>query len=193
MASLGARTARILAGSLLTGCVFGGNPTPSGQTEPQHYEHKGLSFAYPSSWHAQRYEFVSTFFAALVYLSNQPMRPPCTTTTNDQETSISCGRPVRELQPGGIVAWWGAGGMPTWRFQDQSGSPMRVSGRAAKISISSPGTCQDIGASESITVIVQRPRIPDNYFAITACLKGPDIEVLEHQARAVIDSTVLPR
>jgi hypothetical protein len=70
---------------------------------------------------------------------------------------------------------------------------MRVSGRAAKISISSPGTCQDIGASESITVIVQRPRIPDNYFAITACLKGPDIEVLEHQARAVIDSTVLPR
>jgi hypothetical protein len=191
MTMLGRRNSFTLVGCLLTACMFACTASSNGAGW-LNYDHDGLSFRYPASWHAQHFDVVSSFFSSSVYLRNQPMHAPCTKTMIGNGVSISCRQPIDALLPGGVLAWWGSGGMPTWRFGDQPGSRIRLSGRDAKITIERPGTCRNLGADETISVVARNLELFDNYYSFEACLRGPGLKALEGQARAMIDSVTLP-
>jgi hypothetical protein len=48
-------------------------------TTSRRFADRYLAFSYPSGWEARAYAEVSSFTDALVFLSSQPMHPPCTT------------------------------------------------------------------------------------------------------------------
>ena len=125
-----------------------------------------------------------------MYLSNRDMHPPC----NDGE----CGLPVTELEPGGIVAWWSANGMPGWTFDAAEGDPITVAGRRAKLSIlkgnpgwTPSGACGPIGADWAIRAVVERLDVSDNWYELDACIRGPGAAMFESQVRALLASTTL--
>ena len=89
-----------------------------------------ISFRYPAGWQAESDpEDVSNFWALVVYLSNQPLHPPCAITID----SKTCGPPLSRLSKGSILAVWSEDAFPGWTFKRARGMPLRVGGHRAKL------------------------------------------------------------
>jgi hypothetical protein len=160
------------------------------------YDSEGVRFEYPSCWTATSYGEESTFSTSLVDLSNQTMHDPCTTTTSAPGGPFqitTCRLPIASLAPHGILVRWSNNGSPRWNLNQQSGTPLTVGGRPAREQIRgrsmlSSTICGSIGADESISVEVAETEA-DNYYGMTACLRGPDAAVAISQIRAMLAST----
>jgi hypothetical protein len=151
-----------------------------------------LSFQYPASWTARRYSETSSFRTYLVYLSNQPMVTPCRTTSSGPAGatfSTECGLAVRHLHSGGVLAWWSENGFAGWSFdKNAKGEALTVGGYRAKLLVE-PG-CHGIGGEESMTTVVEYPTEPSyNWYEFDACVRGPGIDQVETQVRALLAST----
>src|SRR5258708_731073 len=69
---------------------------------------------FPARWSIQQPSIQPTMGALLVYLSNQPMHDPCTTTNNGAGViTQTCGSPIASLHPNSVLASWSTGGDPT--------------------------------------------------------------------------------
>jgi hypothetical protein len=156
------------------------------------YEDQDISFAHPSSWTATPYKDQSSFTRTLVDLSNLPMHAPCTTNTTVDGTQTACGWPVNRLSKDGVLIVWEADGFPGWSLQTTPGISMKIGGLAARRNVARPGDCAGIGATETITVSIQRAAA-DNYFRMRACLAGPDRASAEDQVGAMLQSVSFPR
>jgi len=142
-------------------------------------EFESLSFNYPASWRAIAYQSRSSFSTTIVYLSNQSLPAPC--------PDGSCGPGVPKLQPGGFIAWWSERG--TFTFDLLAGDPLTVGGRQAKLSIQNK-RCWP-GGNVLMSVVVERPEAPDNWYEFDACIGGPGVAEVESQLRALLASTTL--
>jgi hypothetical protein len=63
-----------------------------------------------------------------------------------------------------------------------------VGGLPAREQVSRPGLCSSIGADETIVVDAART-VPYNYYAMTACLRGPDLTQAASQVQRMLAST----
>jgi hypothetical protein len=138
-----------------------------------------LTFEYPASWTARHYDDQSTMSTAIVFLSDQRMTSPC--------QDGGCGLPLRHLNRGAVLVWteWG---FPDWSFdKDAKGQPLTVGGRRARLLIE-PG-CHQVGGEVSMKAVVERPQAPDNWYELDACIRGPGVDQVEAQVRALLAST----
>jgi hypothetical protein len=148
------------------------------------YKDSFLSFAYPAAWTAYPYEKVPELhFRPLVFLSTQPVHDPCSTQGNE----TTCGFPVEQLQPGGVLVMWQMNGIPAMGLGP--GTPIRVGGHPAIRNETAGGECRSIGADRTIDVAVELSPLPSPLTYFTACLRGPDLEQSEKSADALLEST----
>jgi hypothetical protein len=154
-----------------------------------------IRFAYPQSWHALPYTTPDLLSRSMIFLSTEPLHDPCTSTTQGAAISITCDWPASSIGPNGVLAEWLVGGKPGWRLSAVAGTPTRIGGRLARITSSTSGAeyenCRRIGAEEVVTAWVAR-RVPNNLYAFIACLRGPDLQTLEHQVHVLLASTRFP-
>jgi len=162
------------------------NPAPTCDSPSSRtiYDGNGLRFDYPSCWTPVHNVEVSSFSSSLVDLSNEPMQDPCTTTASSSE----CGWPLTKLAPYGVLIRWSSNGFPGWSLQQAPGTALTVGGLPAREQVSQPGTCGSIGADETIAVDAA-DTTAFNYYAMTACLRGPDLAQPASQVQQMLTST----
>lgn len=62
-----------------------------------------------------------------------------------------------------------------------------IGGRPAVVTTRVPGTCAGLGADETITAKILRAAA-DNWYTMTACLRGPGVRPDELAVRAMLGS-----
>ena len=127
-----------------------------------------LSFRYSGCWTATTYNEMSTMSQTIVYLSDQATHDPC----HAAAVGRTCAQPLSKLRPGHVLVQWSEGGSPNWNLDQIQGSPTTVGGQPARYDISRPGSCNGIGADETVSVTIARST-PFNWYRMTACLLAP--------------------
>ena len=173
--------------ALTSGCGGGSTPAAASTSDDPplvQYSSSVLSFTHPAAWKAYPFHWAGGLhFQPLVYLSTQPVHDPCST----QGNTTSCGLPVGQLPPGGVLVTWNASGPPATALG--SGSRLQVDGRPARRVDSTGGICRNIGADKTIAVLVQTQPLPSTPTELTACLRGPGLAQEEQSVDALLAST----
>jgi len=173
--------------ALTSGCGGGSDAPASAQKHdpaPVAYSSPVLSFTHPAAWKAYRFRWAGGLhFRPLVYLSTQPVHDPCST----QGNTTSCGFPVGQLQPGGVLVTWNASSPPAMGLGP--GARIQVGGHAARRVETAGGICRRIGADRTIDVLVETQPLPAPLTELTACLRGPGLAQAEQSVNALLAST----
>jgi hypothetical protein len=154
----------------------------------EHWERdasSGISASHPESWRVSRFKESGSFLTGLLFLSNQTVASPCTTTSAG--THISCsGLPRTTLQPQGLVIAWFRTGMPGVSLLAHAvGRPTRIAGYRAKIANTSPsGTCQADGGTVAIHATIATGPGANN-LQMSACLSHPSAEQRQQVMRSL--------
>ena len=179
--------AAILALVVVTsGCGGGVDARPAATKDPSpvRFSNSLLSFSHPPAWKAYPFSWAGELhFRPLVYLSTRPVQNPCSTKAN----TTSCGFPVEQLEPGGVLVTWNASGPPAMALG--SGTPIRVDGRPARRVDTAGGLCRSIGADRTIDVLIATRPLPSTPTEFTACLRGPGLAREERSVDALLAST----
>jgi len=188
-------TLGLVAFVAVTGCAPSGvstndAPLVSGPTRA-HYHDQELDFTHPAAWTPHKYEVVSSFSSAIVYLSNQPLHQPCTRSRVAAGTMISCGLPLDRLVPGGVLVEWSSNGFPGWTLDRAPGARQQLAGRPGRLAVERPGGCKDHGAEETITASIPRRSPAHNWYQLRACLRGPALDEHDRAVRQLLASTTL--
>lgn len=151
----------------------------------------GLSFDYPATWHARTFSMPPAPFSSwLVWLSPQPMHPPCITRHGTHNTTITCVDPISHLRPNSSLADWTTNTDPAGRFRPAGGVPITVDGRRGTWLVQTRGSAQapNLSETEVITVVIPTPGAGDSWYQLTAFLRGPDTAGLEAQLKTLLRS-----
>jgi hypothetical protein len=171
---------------LTSGCGGGTDAHAAPTTDPSvvTYSNSLLSFSHPASWKAYPFRWAGEMhYRPMVYLSTQPVQDPCSTKGN----TTSCGFPVKQLAPGGVLVIWNASSPPTMTLGP--GSQIHVDGRQARRVDTKGGLCQSIGGDRTIDVLVATRPLPSTPTELTACLRGPGLAQEEKSVDALLNST----
>ena len=174
----------VLAAAALAAC---GDRTSRSSWSPsfRHFDGELLSFDHPGAWGTATFSLASSFTAVLVYLSTAPMSDPCDRTLN----STACVRtPVSELGPDGVLVEWSRDSFPGWTFNSTIGQSMTVGGRRATFEQLDPiaEACRVMGGERELVVTIDDPTPDWNWTEMQACLRGPSLDRLEAQIRAML-------
>jgi len=144
-----------------------------------------MSFDYPANWETFTVPPSSTHFQVITYLSTQGLSDHCDRLPN----LISCERmPVGHLGLDGVFVDWSANSFFGAEFDPSRGIPLRVGGRRATLEHVDAGeSCHSIGADRALRMRTDE-WAPDNWNTMTACLRGPDLDYLQAQIEAMLDS-----
>jgi hypothetical protein len=140
----------------------------------------GLTFNYPATWRSGTWRDITPLFELIVDLSTSTMRNPCTETAGGG----SCGYPMGELAPGGVLVSWNAYSNPVWHLPKPN---TVVAGRKAAETRTRGGWCATLRGSQAITVLVPRTGT-GNWYQMDACLRGPDIAQHETELSSMLKS-----
>jgi hypothetical protein len=172
--------------AVTSGCGGGTYAQAAANTEPKlvTYSNSLLSFSHPAAWKAYPFRWAGELhFRPMVYLSTQPVQDPCSTKGN----TTSCGFPVKQLEPGGVLVTWNASTPPAMALGP--GSRIRVDGREARRVDTAGGMCRSIGADRTIDVLIATRPLPSTPTQFTACLRGPGLAQEEQSVEALLAST----
>jgi hypothetical protein len=172
--------------AVTSGCGGGTDAQAAARTHPTlaTYSNSLLSFSHPAAWKAYPFRWAGELhFRPMVYLSTQPVQDPCSTKGN----TTSCGFPVKQLEPGGVLVTWNASTPPAMALG--SGSRIRVDGREARLVDTAGGMCRSIGADRTIDVLIATTPLPSTPTQFTACLRGPGLAQEEKSVEALLAST----
>jgi hypothetical protein len=173
----------VLIAAAAAGCGSGRKASDPSATAT--FRNSFLAIGYPADWQPEVFPITGVLhFSPMLYLSSQPLHQPCQT----KQSTTTCGWPVERLRPGGVLIVWENRGYPGWSLATTQGTSLKVGGRAAKKTVSRPGACSTIGADETIAIEISRP-IPNNWTAVTACLRGPGLAASERKLAALLGST----
>jgi len=177
--------ALVLLVVLTSGCGGGSSAQAAGKDPPVvKYTGTFLSFTHPAAWKAYPLRTQALHFNPLVYLSTQPVHDPCTTSGN----TTTCGFPLGQLEPGGVlVSWLYNGGPPALTLGP--GKRIQVGGRPATIVSAAGGMCGQIGADRTIDVRIEMRPLPSALLELTACLRGPGLAHEQASIDALLAST----
>jgi hypothetical protein len=171
--------------ALVTGCASAGAPQAAVTSR---FSAMGLAFRYPGIWRSGTWnDDVSSFSGLIVFLGTGRLRDPCVRTVNAQVTSVSCGDPVSQVTPGGVLVRWDEDGFPTWHAPRAN---TRIGGRPATETVTAGRWCQALGGTRAITVV-----IPDNsassWYEMDACLRGPGLPAEQAEITAMLKTVRL--
>ena len=169
------------AGSSSTASVAG-TPTPAGLAP---FHENGLVFEYPAEWRVFHYSEVSSFSNLIAYLATVDVPDPCTTSANE----TTCSNRYR-LDPNTLVVTVRSNGNPT--FDMLQGRPpgaqaMMIGGLPAWVEPESAPVL-GVGADVGIVWTLSMPGSVDNFYTITADIRGPDIDRLRGEVDALVAS-----
>jgi hypothetical protein len=171
---------------LTSGCGGGGDAQAAAKHAPPtvEYSNSFLSFSHPAAWKAYPFHWDGELhFRPLVYLSTQPVHDPCAM----QGNAISCGFPLGQLQPGGVLVTWNASSPPAMSLGP--GSRIQVGSHPARRVETNKGICRSIGADRTIDVLIATRPLPSTPTEFTACLRGPGLAQAEKSVDALLAST----
>ena len=185
---------RLLSGAALllalaaatSGCGGGVDAQAAGKKDPPpvRYSNSTLSFRHPAAWKAYPFRWAGGLhFRPMVYLSTQPVQDPCSTKGN----TTSCGFPVRQLEPGGVLVAWNASNPPAVSLGP--GRQVRVGGHPARRVDTTGGICRSIGADRTVDALIQTRPLPSTLTEFTACLRGPGLAQEQKSVDALLAST----
>ena len=172
--------------ALTSGCGGGTDAQAAAKKPPAlvDYSSSGLSFTHPAAWKAYPFRWAGELhYRPLVYLSTQPLHDPCST----QGNTTSCGFPVGQLEPGGVLVTWNASNPPAVGLGP--GTRIQVDGRTARRVDTAGGICSSIGADRTIDVLIETRPLPSTLTEFTACLRGPGLAQAEQSVDALLAST----
>jgi hypothetical protein len=162
------------------------NQQPQFNNKVAHFDSQYVRFDYPSDWSAKTYQDISSFSDAIVFLSNRVMHVPCVRHKNAVESGVTCHAPLSRLGYNGVYVEWSVNGFPNWTLANQPGQPISVSGRPARESVISGPDCMGISdAQQDINVVIAGV---NNYYAMVACLSGPDLSREHSEVQAMLAS-----
>lgn len=153
-----------------------------------HYSGKAIAFDYPAALYRHSYTKESSFSSSIVFLSTARMHNPCVVTKRANGTETSCGLPVDQLEPGGVLIEWSANGFPGVTVDGQGPGGTTIAGRPATLHEEKPGDCEYLGADMTIYADVSRDAAGDNWYEMRACLKGPNLDELRRQISSMLTS-----
>ena len=172
--------------AVTSGCGGGTDAQAAAKTDPKPvtYSNSLLSFSHPAAWKAYPFRWAGELhFRPMVYLSTQPVQDPCSTKGN----TTSCGFPVKQLEPGGVLVTWNASNPPA--VSVGPGKQVRVGGHPARRVDTAGGMCRSIGADRTVDVLIQTRPLPSTLTEFTACLRGPGLAQEEKSVDALLAST----
>jgi len=175
----------LLSLAALSSC--GTTAAGSGAAALATYQNGPLSFSYPANWRPQPFMNISNFTAVITYLSTDRLNDPCSRTTAPGGVTTTCGWPLKQLSPGGVLVTWSQATAIAWQIDREPGQPINIAGRPGKLAVNKPGGCRQVGGEE--TMIATIATGGSSYYQLVACLRSPNQTVGEQQVRALIDST----
>src|SRR3954447_10890749 len=170
---------------LTSGCGGGTDAQVSARTDPKlvPYSNSLLRFRHPAAWKAYPFRWAGGLhFRPMVYLSTQPLQDPCSTSGN----TTSCGFPVKQLEPGGVLVTWNASSPPATGLGP--GKRIRVDGHVARRVDTAGGMGRRVGADQTIDVLIETSPVPSPPTEFTACLRGPGLAQEEKSVDALLAS-----
>jgi hypothetical protein len=177
------RTITFLAAmaSVAAGCSLGSAGThTNAPTHPAvalaHYRGGGVAFSYPAAWSHRGAGSgdLGSLTGGVIDLSTQAMGNPCHTAGN----VTSCGFPLARLRPGGVFAAWIADYEMT--------NPAHPPPAGRHVSVTKPGFCSRIGATE--TIVARVVTSSHAMFSLQACLRSPGLVAGERAVKAMVAS-----
>jgi hypothetical protein len=170
--------------ALVAGCASAGTPQAAVTSR---FSAMGLAFRYPGIWRSGTWDDdVSSFSGLIVFLGTGKLHDPCQRTVGAQVTSVSCGDPVSQVAPGGMLVRWDEDGFPTWHPPRAN---TRIGGRPATETVTAGRWCQALGGSRTITAVI--PRDSDNWYEMDACLRGPGLPAEQAEITAMLKTVRL--
>ena len=169
-----------------SGCGGGTDAQAASTTDSKlvTYSNSTLSFSHPAAWTAYPFRWAGEMhYRPMVYLSTQPVQDPCSTKGN----TTSCGFPVKQLEPGGVLVTWNASNPPAMTLGP--GPRSTVDGRRARRTDTAGGMCRSIGGDRTIDVLIATRPLPSTPTEFTACLRGPGLAQEERSVDALLAST----
>jgi hypothetical protein len=97
-------------------------------------------------------------------------------------TSASCGDPVSEVAPGGVLIRWNENGFPNWHAPR---SNTKIGGRPATETMTAGRWCRTLGGSQTITAVIPQSA-RDNWYEMDACLRGPGLPAEQAEITAML-------
>lgn len=177
----------VLVGSA---CLGGGATAAPSPVRWQRFADDTVAFRYPSTWRSYRWQFMTSFSNALVYLSTGREHTPCVTTTTNSNESIQCHSALAQLEPAGVFVTWAQWGMPAVGHRHFPGKPARIGGRPARIHVGrADRDCAHLGGQETITAYTASRLARDNWIEMIACLRGPSLATSTAQVEHMLATT----
>jgi len=162
------------------------------------FHEQGLVFDYPAAWREFHYQELSSMSSLVAYLGTVDVIAPCVTTNVAVGTQTEC-RDRYQLVPDSLVVTIRSNGSPGFNILDRPPGviPMTVGGLPGYRAVASPAPDELSGAETIFTATVAVPGSVDNFYTITAAIRGPDLDPLQAQVEAMItslryDSPVVP-
>jgi hypothetical protein len=147
----------------------------TGTTVESSFPAYGLSLRQPVAWHRSTFEFRSSFSFVIAYLTTEKLHDPCVKSGNG---IVTCGLPLRQLGPGGVLVTWSTFGRPGVRLVNQPGNANTVGGHPARV-VTGPATatCASVGGEVSVDAKIEHQKMDshDQLVEMEACLRGPDV------------------
>jgi hypothetical protein len=153
------------------------NPSPVKWTRDLRY---GISVSHPAEWRLSKFDEVSSFSTAVMFLSNRDLEPPCTTSADGSRTHCR-GLPRTQLDDDGVLIEWYSYGFPEPEGYNPlariSGDDATIDGHRAKVTeTDATGQCSSIGGTRQITATIWTGPGADT-LGMIACLSNPSTEV----------------
>ena len=156
----------------------------------QRFADSTVAFRYPSTWRRYRWQFDTSFSNALVYLSTAREHDPCVTTTTKSSETTRCTSALARLEPSGVYVTWVQWGMPAMSYKHFPGKPTRIGGRPARIHVGrADRDCAHLGGQETIDAHISSRVAGDNWTAMIACLRGPNLATSKAQVEHMLATT----
>ena len=125
----------------------------------------------------------------IAYLGTVDALAPCVTTSVAVGTQTEC-RDRYRLVPDSLVVTIRSNGNPGFNVLDRPPgvTPLTVGGLPGYRAVSSPAPDDTTEAETIVTVTAAMPGSVDNFYTITAAIRGPDLDPLRAQVEAMITS-----
>jgi hypothetical protein len=184
------RTLAVLALTVLGCASLAAASAPIATTS---FDTTGFHTRYPSTWSPLQQSSQPSIGTSLIWLSNQPMHDPCTTTASGDGITSTCGFPIASLAPSGVVVHWsrddGPNTVDAAALARTPGQTLQVDGHPAKFTVEAPSysSCGTLTATrEVLATILADDRAA---FQMDACIRGPNLRKTENQLRHMTETT----
>jgi hypothetical protein len=153
------------------------------------FDEDGLIFDHPAAWREFHHPFFSTMSNSIADLATVDVPEPCATSAVSGGTQVECADRFR-LTPNSLVVHVMGNGNPAFdilKNRPAGATPLTVGGLPAYLEETAP-VDNAVGADVSLTWTLSRPGFVDNFYTISALIRGPDLGPMRDQLGALIAS-----